>query len=198
MDRGAFGDSLGSRFHQNRTQALTVRTLRKSLLAVTELAGYNPETTRTLPIPPEDAFLVNVMMRDCLDHDLYVDNKSVSPDPFPTGITALYDLTRDPIADIRCPAACLSFYLPRAALEEIADDVGERRVFSLEFRHGRAYDDPVMRSVSHALVPALTTPEQVNTLFVDHIGLAFRAHIARAYGGMQATRPRAQGGLASW
>jgi AraC-like DNA-binding protein len=197
-DRGAFGESLGSRFHLDRTPVLTVRTLRKSQLAVTELAGYNPESSKTLPIPPEDAFLVNVMMRDCLDHDLYVDNKSVQPDLYPTGITALYDLTRDPIADIRCPAACLSFYLPRTALDEIADDVGERRVLSLEFRHGRAYDDHIMRGLSHALLPALTSPEQLNTLFVDHIGLAFRAHVARAYGGMQSTRTRAHGGLASW
>ena len=138
------------------------------------------------------------LTRDCLAHDLYVDNKSVSPDLFPAGVTALYDLTRDPIADMHCPTRCLSFYLPRAALEEIADDVGERRVRALEFRHGRAYDDPVMWSLGQAMLPALAQPDQVNTIFVDHIGLAFRAHIARAYGGMQSTRPRVRGGLAPW
>jgi AraC-like DNA-binding protein len=68
----------------------------------------------------------------------------------------------------------------------------------LEFRHGRAYDDPVMHSLSQILLPALAEPDRVNTLFVDHIGLAFRAHVASAYGGMQVTRPHARGGLAPW
>ena len=197
MEPGAYGNRLGSRFGLNSAPVLTVRTLRKSLLAVTEIINYSPHC-KTLPIPPEDAFLVHVMTRDCLVHDLYVDNKSVSPDPFPAGITALNDLSRDPIADMHGPTGCLSFYLPRAALEEIAHDVGERRVCALEFRHGRAYEDPAMRSLSEALLPALGKPDEVNTLFVDHIGLAFRAHIARAYGGMQSTRPRARGGLAPW
>ncbi len=197
MERGAYGDRLGSRFKLDSAPVVTVRALRKSQLAVTEIVNNNPRL-KTLPIPPEDAFLVHLMTRDCLAHDLYVDNRSVSPELFPTGITALYDLARDPIADMHGPTGCLSFYLPCAALEEIAEDVGERRVRTLEFRHGRAYDDAVMRSLSQALLPALAKPDQVNSLFVDHIGLAFRAHIARAYGGMQSTRPRVRGGLAPW
>ena len=112
MERGAYGDRLGSRFGLNSTPVVTVRSLRKSQLAVTEIVNHNPNLGKTLPIPPEDAFLVHVMTRDCLAHDLYVDNKSVSPDSFPTGITALYDLARDPIAELHCPTACLSFYLP--------------------------------------------------------------------------------------
>ena len=197
MESGAYGNRLGSRFRLDSAPVVTVRALRKSQLAVTEIVNDNPHL-KTLPIPPEDAFLVHLMTRDCLAHDLYVDNRSVSPDLFPTGITALYDLARDPIADMDGPTGCLSFYLPRSALEEIADDVGERRVRALEFRHGRAYDDPVMWSLGQAMLPALAKPDQANTLFVDHIGLAFRAHIARAYGGMQSTHPRVRGGLAPW
>jgi AraC-like DNA-binding protein len=198
MDQGAYGNRLGSRFHLNSVPVITLGTLRKSQMALTEIVNDNLNPGRTLPIPPEDAFLVHLMTRDCLAHDLYVDNKSVSPDPFPTGVTALYDLRRDPIEDLHCPTACLSFYLPRAALQEIADDVGERRIPALDFRHGCAYDDPVMRSLGQALLPALAKPEQVNTLFVDQIGLAFRAHVASAYGRMHAPRPRARGGLAPW
>jgi AraC-like DNA-binding protein len=196
-DRGAYGDNLGSRFRLDRAPFVALRALRKSQLAVTEIVNEHPDL-RTLPIPPEDAFLVHVMTRDCITHDLYVDNKSVAPDPFPTGVTALYDLTRDPIAEMYSPTGCLSFYLPRSALEQIAEDFGVRRVLNLEFRHGRAYDDPVMRSLTGALIPAFARPDQVNTLFVDQIGLAFRAHIAQTYGGMQPVRPRVRGGLAGW
>jgi hypothetical protein len=47
MDRGAFVESLGSRFHLNRSLVLTVRTLRKSQLAVTELAVRSSAASRT-------------------------------------------------------------------------------------------------------------------------------------------------------
>jgi AraC-like DNA-binding protein len=198
MNQGAYGNRLGSRFHLNSVPVIMLSTLRKSQMALTEIVNDNPDLGKTLPIPPEDAFLVNLMTRDCLAHDLYIDNKSVSPDPFPTGVTALYDLRHDPIEELHCPTACLSFYLPRTALEEIADDVGERRIPALEFRHGCAYDDPVLRSLGQALLPVLAKPDQVNTLFLDHIGLAFRAYIASAYGRMQTTRSKARGGLAPW
>jgi AraC-like DNA-binding protein len=196
-EEGAFGDRLGSRFGMDEAPAFTVRALRRSLLAVTEINFDAPEFGRTLPIPPEDAFLVHVMTRDCLDHDLIVDGKSVRPDPFRAGVTAIYDLTRDPIADMRERAGCLSFYLPRIALEEIADDLGQRRPHTLEFKHGRAYEDPVMRALGEAIRPALASPQQISTLFVDHLALAFRAHIARAYAAPTAT-VRAKGGLAPW
>src|SRR5208282_1984693 len=146
---------MASRFGLNSAPVVTMRSLPKSRLAVTEIVNDNPDLGKTLPIPAEDTFLVHLLTRDCLAHDLYVDNKSVSPDLFPAGVTALYDLTRDPIADMHCPTRSLSFYLPCAALEEIADDVGERRVRASEFRHGRAYDDPVMWSLGQAMLPEL-------------------------------------------
>ena len=197
MESGAYGNRLGSRFRLDSAPVVTVRALRKSQLAVTEIVNDNPHL-KTLPIPPEDAFLVHLMTRDCLAHDLYVDNRSVSPDLFSDRHhRALRSGAR---SDRRhgWSDGSLSFYLPRSALEEIADDVGERRVRALEFRHGRAYHDPVMWSLGQAMLPALAKPDQANTLFVDHIGLAFRAHIARAYGGMQSTHPRVRGGLAPW
>jgi hypothetical protein len=79
----------------------------------------------------------------------------------------LYDLERDPIAELHGSSSCLSFCLPRSALVEIADNVGEQRARTLEFRHGRAYDDPIVRSLGQALMPALAQPQQVSTLFID-------------------------------
>jgi AraC-like DNA-binding protein len=173
-------------------------SVRESQLAVTEIVNDNRDLGRTLPNPPEDVFLVHVMTRDSLADDLYIDKKSVSPDLAPAGIAPPYDLTSDPITELHCPSGSLSFYIPRAALDEIADGLGERRVRACYFRHGRAYDDPVMRSLSHTLIRALVEPRQFNTLFVEHVARALRAHVACAYGGMESTRPRVRGGLAPW
>ena len=70
MEHGAYGDRLGSRFGVNNPPVLRVRALRKSGLAVTDILNDNPDLGRSLPIPPEDAFLVHLHMRTCLGHDL--------------------------------------------------------------------------------------------------------------------------------
>jgi AraC-like DNA-binding protein len=92
----------------------------------------------------------------------------------------------------------LSFYLPRTALEEIAEDVGERAILAVDLGHGRADDDPVLRSLSDALLPALAEPGRFNIFSVDRLGRAHRSHIARSCGGPQPTPPGARGGLAPW
>jgi AraC family transcriptional regulator len=152
----------------------------------------------TSPIRPEDAFLVQLMTRDALDYDPCIDNGSVWSDLFRAGITSFHDVNRDSIAEIHCPAGCLSFYLPRSALDEIAAEVDERRVRVLYFRYGRVFHDPVMRSLCQALLPELAKPDQLNSLFIDHIGRALRAHIARVCGAMPSTPPPVRGGLAPW
>jgi AraC-like DNA-binding protein len=97
--------------------------------------------------------------------------------------------------------ACLvhpSFYLPRPALEGIAEDVGERAILAADLGRGRADDDPVVRSLGDALLPALANPGRFNMFFVDGLGRAHRPHIARSCGSPQSTVPGARGGLAPW
>jgi AraC-like DNA-binding protein len=195
MEPGAWVNQLGPRFGRNGARVVTTGA---SQLRVTDAPNDSPDLGKTCPIRPEDAFLVDVMARDCLPYDPRLDNKSVSPTVFPTEITVLRHMRRDSIAELRCPSVDLSFYLSRTALDEIVDHIRERRVRALYFRHGRAYDDPIMGGLSQALLPALAKPDQFNTLFVEHLGRALRAYIAHAYGEMQSTPPRARGGLAPW
>jgi AraC-like DNA-binding protein len=92
----------------------------------------------------------------------------------------------------------LSFYLPRTALEEIAEDVGERAILAVDLGHGRVDDDPVVRSLSDALLPALAEPGRFNMFFVDRLGRARRPEIARCRGAPQSPLSGARGGLAPW
>jgi AraC family transcriptional regulator len=41
-------------------------------------------------------------------------------------------------------------------------------------------------------------PDETNQLFVDHIMLAFTAHVAQTYGGLRRTTEPDRGGLAAW
>lgn len=60
--------------------------------------------------------------------------------------------------------------------------------------------DPVMLHLTLALLSAIESPENASSLFVDYLALAFRAHVAHAYGGVARRAPsaRSRGGLAPW
>jgi AraC-like DNA-binding protein len=165
---------------------------------LTQIGNDNSDVSKTLQIPPLDAFLVHLTTQDCPAQEQHLDDNSVPYDALPADLAALFHPSHDAIAELHCRSGRLSFYLPRAALDEIADHVRERRVRTWYFRHGRSFDDPIIRSLSEALLPALAKPSQLSTLFVDHVGLALRAHIAHAYGGKPSTPPITRGGLAPW
>jgi hypothetical protein len=117
LELGLYGNRLGSRFRLDSAPVVTVRALRRSQLAVTEIVNNNPHLT-ILPIPPEDAFLVHLMMRDCLAHDLYVDNGSVSGH----GVLR-FECRRWRIAELTSPK------LPREGLDTLLCYAAQRRGF---------------------------------------------------------------------
>lgn len=196
-DRGAFGSRLGGAFRREEASALVTRALRKSTLAVTELRCDRPNFGRTLSIPPEDAWLVGLQLRACPDHDLYFEGRRVRPVNFRAGVTTIYDLRRDPVADIRDPYHCLMLYLPRSALLAMARKAGARRPGDLRHNRGEGINDPVVRHLLSSLLPAMAKPRETDRLFIDHVILALTSHIAFAYAGMEAAGD-APGRLAPW
>ena len=198
--QGAYGSRLGRAFRLQDPPTLSAKTLRKSRLAATRLANDRSNHGITSPIPPEDAYLVTVQLRDCPEHALWVDGKPVPVPPFATGDTLIYDLKREPIASMKSPFDALHYYLPRAALDEMADELSAARIDDLQYKPGAPFRDEVLWHLTLALLPALENPESASSLFVDYVALAFRAHVAHAYGGV--ARPAAsvpsRGGLAPW
>jgi len=195
VDREAFANCLRAPVDLNGASLVTVRTVCKSHLAT----GKNTyRQGNELPIPPEDGFLVELMTREHPDNGLCGDSGSVWSDLLSADIDSLCDPTRDSVTEIRCLSGGLSFYLLNCAPDEIATAGAERRIRALYFRHGRALDDPVMRSLCQALLPALAKREQLNSLFVDQVGRALRAHIAHVCRAKNSTHPLLRGGLAPW
>lgn len=195
-EESAYGRRLGEVFGLDEAPALVNRTLNKSMIAVTELAS--PQTfVVTDPIPLEDAYLIGLQAVDCLDHEIWMDGKSIACEPFKAGVTTFYDLRRDPRALMRNPSHCFMYYIPRSALDFIADEAGAPRIE--DFRHpaGVGADDDVMRTLTAAIRPAFAKPEQASRLFVEHVTLAASAHLVQTYGGL-AVRKAVRGGLAPW
>ena len=199
MERqGSSGTRLGHAFRMPNAPTLVTRVLQKSTLAVTELRCDHPNFGRTNPIPREEAYLVALQLRACPNHDLYFDGRLTRPENYREGVTSIYDLRRDPVADIRDPYHSLMFYLPRTALDRMALDAGVRRPGDLRHRLGASVNDPTVRHLLSALLPVMSKPHEAHPLFLDHVALALTAHMACVYGGMNPSAGIGRGGLASW
>jgi AraC family transcriptional regulator len=114
------------------------------------------------------------------------------------GESCLYDLKREPRGLLDKPFHTVFFYLPRAALDAIADEANAPRIRDLNYKPGVGVNDVATSSLGSLLLPALSHPDQANPLFLDYVLLAFGVHIAQTYGGMRPVSLPVRGGLAPW
>lgn len=196
--QGAYGRQLGSAFRMADAPTLASRILQKSTVALTELRCDQPKFGLTAPMAREDAYLIALQLRACPNHDLYFDGRMTRPQNYVEGVTSIYDLRLSPVADIRDPFHCLMFYLPQTALHSLAIENSTNRPRELRHRLGVSVDDPTVRHLLSALLPAMAKPEETNSLFLDHVALALTIHIASVYGGMNGRAGGRRGGLAPW
>jgi AraC family transcriptional regulator len=96
------------------------------------------------------------------------------------------------------PLHSILWFVPRASLNALADEANVPYVDELRFDPCVGIADETIRHLSASMLPALKTPEQVSRLFADHLTLAFAAHVAQTYGGMEPAARLIKGGLAPW
>ncbi|MEH2474561.1 AraC family transcriptional regulator [Nitrobacteraceae bacterium AZCC 2161] len=194
----AYGQRLGERFRVENAPAIVTRALRTADMAVTEIRCDNPLPQISGPIPHEDAFVVGLKLRDFPTHKYWEDGRLTPVCDLRAGESCLHDLKRNPTVLIDQPFHSLVFYLPRAALDAIADEANAPRIRDLSYEPGVGVNDVTISSLGSLLLPALSRPDQANPLFVDHVLLAVGAHIAQTYGGMRPVSQPVQGGLTPW
>ena len=196
---GAYGQTLEQILRlKNAPRSLITRSLRGVKLEVTETRNDSPVAGLSGSLPAEDAFLVSLKLHDYPNCEFWERGKCVLKADVRAGATYLYDLKRDPRYVINKPFHSLFFYLPRSALDGIAEQSGTPRVGELACQLGLGHDDAVIRHIGASLLEGLRRPDETNQLFVDHMMLALAAHVAQAYGGLQRLTESARGGLAPW
>ncbi|SEM27191.1 AraC family transcriptional regulator [Bradyrhizobium sp. OK095] len=196
---GAYGQRLGQFLRLKDTPpALVARSLRSAELAVTETQNDNPVPGLSGSLAAEDAFLVSLKLHDYPDCEVWERGKSIMKADVRAGTTYLYDLKRDPRYVIDKPFHSLFFYIPRSALDGIAEQSNAPRIDELDCQVGVGHDDGIIRHIGASLQEGLRKPDEANQLFIDHMMLGLTAHVAQAYGGLQRTSAPARGGLAPW
>jgi AraC family transcriptional regulator len=148
-------------------------------------------------IQREDAYLVALTLRDFPNRQYWEDGQQMPVCDLRTGQVDFHDLKRDPVALLDKPYHDLFFYLPRNALDAIADDTEAPRIGDLN-HEPVPIEDTTIFSLGKAILPALRRPDQVSQLFVDHVLLALGAHVAQTYGGMRPLLRPVRGELAPW
>ena len=177
--------------------SLVVRKFAKSTLALTGVRGGANHGV-TASIPYDDAFLVQLRLLECAQADYFCEGRHLDVADHRAGLILLHDLRRDPRVDLRDPFDVMHFYLPRAALNAVAAEVGGATVDALEVEPGQSIEDATARHLLLSLRPALERPAEANALFVDHVAAALCSHVAQHYGGVQRLGKLPLGGLAPW
>ena len=196
---GAFSARLGQFLHlKDAPPSLVTRSLRSVELMVTETRDDNPVPGLSGSLAREDAFLVSLKLHDYPDCELWERGKCVTKADVHAGATYLYDLKRDPRYVIDKPFHSLFFYLPRSALDGIADQFRSQRIGELTCELGIGHYDVIIRNIGASFMQGLRRPTEVNQLFIDHMMLALTAHVAQTYGGLRRNTEPARGGLAPW
>jgi AraC-like DNA-binding protein len=195
---GTYGRGLALNYGAEDGPFMVTRSLQRAEVAVTEVRVDRPLGQLSDPIPRQDAYMICLMIRELPRNIYWEDGRQVSAFSLPAGVTTLHDLRREPLALIDKPVHSLLWFIPQATLSTLADQTNVPRIDDLHYEPGVGIFDETIRQISLSLLPALHAPERVSRLFADHVTLAFAAHVAHAYGGMQTAPRLVKGGLAPW
>jgi AraC family transcriptional regulator len=194
----SYGERFGERLGVKNAPVIVTRVLRTAEIAAIEVRSDNPKPALSKSIPREDAFLVGLQLRDYPHHELWEDGKKAEICDLHAGESCLYDLKRDPVVLLDKPFHSVHFYLPRATLNAIADDVDAPAIGDLRYKPGAGIADGTIANLGRSIIVAFGLPEHASRLFADHVTLAIGVHVAQTYGGLRPVLRPTRGGLAPW
>jgi AraC family transcriptional regulator len=196
MEATAVEEVLARRFHIARPPTLVARTRPRAQIAFSRIWSAQPMRGRSLGVPPEAAFSFHVPLAAPFFSNLWMSGKPKTLPVASLGDAFLFDLNENPTVGLDTSFDSLRFYVPQAALDEMADEADMPKVRGLRARQfgGR---DPLMYGFAQTLAGALARPRNASAMFCEHIGLAFFSYIVPVYGGLTIRR-FARGGLAPW
>ena len=139
--RRAYGAHLAGCFGLSEPPSHVVQTIRRHVLAVSELRLDSPTPEPTLSVGIDDAFLAVVHLKNVNDHELWLNGRTVRAEPLRRGMTYIHELKQDPRAIVRQPAHAVHFYLPLSTLNAFAAQHNAPTISGLVYRPGAGRGD---------------------------------------------------------
>lgn len=195
---GYYGSNLAQTFRLNTKPPTVTRTLERATFAVTHFSCEDPPDEVTASYGNQAAYSVAVHRRPLEDYRLWIGGQPQPHDVRGVGAVTFFDLRQEKHALLRSAIDCVHFFIPRSALDYAAAQGGLPDCGDLAAQLGANLDDPILRGIADALLPATQHPEQVNELFFDYMALATLTHLATRYGERRSPPKIVVGGLAPW
>jgi len=192
----AYGQGIASSFHFDAAPTLVTRNLRAAQIAVTRLTCDGRGVGKTLPMPPERAYIVSVQLRHLPGAELWLGDRIAAQGPVAEGSVGIVYLEHEPTFNILHAFDSLMFYIPTVAFDELAHEEGGPRIREFAFQYAAL--DPIMHQLGRALLPALADGQRCGRLFFEHLSLAMYSHLAATYGKAGHTAPTASCALSAW
>ena len=187
---------IGDRFWLDRPPTLLARTASVAPIGFTRLKSDRAMQGPAKDVPPENAFSFHVALLP-VAVDIWIDGRHRLTKAMSPGATFLFDLRSNPISQIHTPFDNIRFYLSQASLDELAFDQGIPRTKGLALSSLGSYDR-VMYGLANALADQVEHTSERSALFIDHIALAFYAHVMKTYGNAAVPDRPVSGGLSPW
>ena len=196
--RRPYGNELAANYGAEDAPFAITRSLRQAEIAATEIKVLRPLGRMSDPFPRQEAYMIVFELCDVQGLEYWQEGRHLRNLDVRAGESIIHDLRREPAVLVDRPAHTIQWFLPQAALNALADEANVPHPHELRHEPGVGVSDAIVGHMNVALLPALRAGAQVSRLFVDHVSLAFAAHMAEAYGGMQAMTRVPKGGLTPW
>jgi AraC family transcriptional regulator len=196
--RRPYGNDLAASYGAEDSPFAITRSLPQAEIAVTEIKVLRPMGRISDPLPRQDAYMIVCDLNDVQGLEYWQEGRHVRNLNVRAGESTIHDLRRAPAVLIDRSVHTIQWFLPKAALNALADEINAAHIHELRHESGVAVSDAIIGHMSVALLAALGAGDRVSRLFVDHVTLAFATHMAKAYGGVQAMSRVSKGGLARW
>ncbi|WEX90496.1 AraC family transcriptional regulator [Sinorhizobium garamanticum] len=165
-----------------------VTVLRSESMSVAHVRSEHAVKKESIAIPNSDSFSTIVQLRPFKEHRLWRNGRLVHDGSHAQGALSITHLAEDWRCEHRSAFDNIRFTIDRKVLSDFLLDNGKASPPDLKCEPGQI--DPVMYHLGQALLPALANPENADKLYVDHILLAFQAHLVSRYGGVDLTPAR--------
>lgn len=172
--------------------------LGRSRLHAAHFRRDRPDLGLTTPNERSDVLMAVVNLRPQRENDLWCEGRHERRAPMGHGGLAVLDHRLEWTTTIVEPFETVHVFIPTGDLAELGEQVSGERLDTLDCPITSERRDEVMLHLALALLPALATPEQVSTLYADHLFSAIRLHLAQTYGGLVVRDEHFRGGLAPW
>jgi len=192
----SYGDVIAHSFNIAAPPTLLTHRLHSSKIAVSRISVGRAQLGLSPRVPAEDTFILAHYLTDVPHHELLSRGRPKIAQGYEAGSMRIVNLMDEFSARVTHTHQAVSFYIPRAALDEAAEQAEIGRVAALECPPGMT--DPVVRHLTASLLPALACRKQAGSLFVDHVVGALLDHLMRHYGGAGAGCGFIKGGLSPY